>query len=329
MQITYFYRHPRCGFSIQRVFQTITDEIRKQTKIKELFLPVAKADILAIFKNGRFARKNQTKNSINHITGAEHYLLYFLQSRKTVVTVHDIMYYSYLSGIKKKIWKLIYIDSLKRAERVVFISDFAKKQVTDIIRLSDDKVCVIPDAVSKDYLYSPKNFNQEKPIILHIGTLERKNLSRTILSLKNIECHLRIVGKLNSETIALLKENNIEYSNVFNLTDEEIVKEYQDCDIVNFPSTFEGFGMPIIEGQATGRIVITSNISPMKEVAGEAAVLVDPLNTESMREGYLKIIQDDAFRDKLIQKGLNNVKLFTVESVAKCYMNVYNDIASK
>ena len=328
MRITYFYRNQQCGFSIQRVFQTLAKEIEKYAEVEEIFLPAAKADIFSILKNGLFAKKNQNKNSINHITGAEHYLLYFLKSKKTIVTVHDIMYYSYLSGLKKKFWKILYLNSLKRAKKVVFISEFAKKQVTDIINLPKDIVCVIPDSISNDYKFCPKIFNKEKPIILHIGTLERKNLLRTILALKDMQCHLKIVGKINSETLDLLQKNNIEYSNVFNLTNEEIVREYENCDIVNFPSTFEGFGMPVIEGQKTGRIVITSNISPMKEVAGDAAVLVDSFDVNSMREGYLKAIQDDKFRENTIQKGLNNVKQFSVENIAKQYINLYNNILS-
>ena len=135
MRITYFFRHPKVGFSIQRVLQTINKDVAKTQAIEEVFLPEQKSGILSIIKNGIYAKKHQ--GSINHITGDAHYLLYFLKSKKTIVTVHDIMYYSYLSGFKKKIWKFLYISSLKRASKVVFISEFAKEQVLNEIYLKN------------------------------------------------------------------------------------------------------------------------------------------------------------------------------------------------
>jgi glycosyltransferase involved in cell wall biosynthesis len=327
MKITYFYRNPQCGFSIQRVFQTLTKEFAKSAEVEEVFLPSHKAGILSIFCNGLFAFNKRSKQ-INHITGDAHYLTYFLPSKKTIVTVHDLMYYSSLSGWKKRIWKFLYINSLQNVSKIVFISEFAKKQVTDVINLPADKISIIPDAVSADYEYNKKEFNEVHPVILHIGTLERKNLRNTILALKNIPCHLRIIGKINAETQYLLHENNIEYSNAFNLTNEQIIKEYENCDIVNFPSTFEGFGMPIIEGQTVGRIVITSNISPMKEVAGDAAILVNPFDIDSIRDAYIDVIANQSLREEIISKGCENIKRFQVEKIVQQYTLLYHNILS-
>lgn len=328
MRITYFYRSLKSGYSIKRVFQTITKELGKHLNIEEVFLPENKSNFYSIFRNGIFAIGFQDRKVINHITGSEHYLLYFLNPNRTIITVHDIMYFSYLSGLKRLIWKLLYIYPLKRARMVIFISDLAKREVIDQINLPANKVVIIPDPVSEDFQYSPKIFNKEEPVILHIGTLERKNLERTIVALNGIKCHLRIVGKLSSQMEELLITNNIKYSNVFNLTDEQIVNEYLNCDIVNFPSVYEGFGVPVIEGQKTGRVVLTSNISPMKEVAGDGAFLVDPFSVTSIREGYSRIIEDDRLRMDLIQKGLMNVRRFSVENVAKQYMDLYKDTFS-
>ncbi|WP_036151632.1 glycosyltransferase family 4 protein [Maribacter forsetii] len=325
MKITYFFRHPKIGFSIQRVFQTVNKGVSQSQEIEEIFLPEQKSDILSIIKNGLYAKKRQ--GNINHITGDAHYLLYFLKQNNTIVTVHDIMYYSYLSGFKKKIWKLLYINSLKRAAKVVFISEFAKEQVLNEIKLKPNQYCVIPNPVSTDFQYSQKTFNEDKPVILHInGNLERKNLARTIQALHNIPCHLRIVGKLSERNTALLNQSNIDYSNVFNLSNEEVVKEYENCDIINFPSLFEGFGMPIVEGQAVGRPVLTSNILPMKSVAAEGAVLVDPKSVESIRKGYVKIIANEGFRNSLVEKGLLNVKAFQLNTVTAMYLDQYKNL---
>lgn len=326
MNINYYYRNSQAGFSIRAVFQTIVNEIKKNNIIIETYLPSPYAQIKDIIKNGLYAKKQQRKNYINHITGEVHYLLYFLNPKKTIVTVHDIMYYSYLKGIKKKIWKILYIHSLKRAAYITFISDFAKKQVLNEIHLPSEKISVIPNPVDASFTYVPKEFNATKPRILHIGTLERKNLTRTIQALKGIPCHLRIIGTINDNIIKLLREYKIEYSNSWNLTHEQIVQEYQQADIINFPSLYEGFGMPIIEGQASGRIVITSNISPMKEIAGEGSVLVNPLDENSIHNAYLSIIQNPTERESIIQKGFLNVQKYSIKNIQDQYFNLYKKL---
>lgn len=329
MKINYFFRSNQAGYSIQSVFNTILNSVGKRFTIRSTYLPSPFASIVAIFKNGLYAHQRQEKNEINHITGDVHYLLYFLNSKRTVVTVHDIMYYHYLKGIKKIIWKWIYIDSLKRASRVTFISEFAKNQILDEIDLPAERICVIPNPVDPSFVYSPKTFNEKQPRILHIGTLERKNLNRTIRALKGITCHLRIIGTLDDVTRNLMSDLGIVYSCASGLTHEQIVSEYQQADIINFPSTFEGFGMPIIEGQATGRLVITSNLSPMKEVAGEGAMLVDPYSVEDIRRAYINIINNPSLRKSLVRKGLENVLKYQVEHIAAQYVNIYTSITNE
>lgn len=153
-----------------------------------------------------------------------------------------------------------------------------------------------------------------------------KNLERTIEALNGINCHLRIIGELKEQTKNLLKKHQIEYSNDMNLTHEEIVSEYRKADIINFPSLFEGFGMPIIEGQATGRIVITSNLSPMKEVAGNGAILVDPYSVNEIRNAYLSVIQNKSIRENLLYEGIKNIENYTVEKVAQQYTDLYKKL---
>ena len=102
--------------------------------------------------------------------------------------------------------------------------------------------------------------------------------------------------------------------------------QYQLADIISFPSIFEGFGMPIIEGQATGRPVLSSNIAPMTEVAGDGACLINPHNINQIRHGFLPLINDKDYRDGLIQKGFENVKRFSIEHISEQYMNLYHNL---
>ena len=107
------------------------------------------------------------------------------------------------------------------------------------------------------------------------------------------------------------------------LNENQLIQEYQEADIINFPSLFEGFGMPIIEGQTVGRVVVTSNLSPMKEVAGNGAFLVNPLSVDEIRKAYSKIIASEDLRDLLIRRGVENSSYYAASKIAREYMQIY------
>ena len=165
--------------------------------------------------------------------------------------------------------------------------------------------------------------NKEYPIILHIGTGSNKNIESTAIALKGFPCKLNIVGKITEGQKMLLNLYQIDYECVYGLTDDEILDAYRNCDIVNFPSLYEGFGMPIIEGQSIGRPVLTSNLSPMKEVAGNASVLVNPTCPNSIRTGYEHLLEHS---DEYIEKGFLNVKRFALAQIVGQYLDIYNKI---
>ena len=329
MKVLFLFRNNLAGYSIHTVFRTLLAGMYGKVEGDEVFMPSFRAQARDIIRNGIYAHKHERKGWINHITGDVHYLLYFLKGKRTVVTVHDIMYYHYLKGVKRVIWKWLYIRPLKRAAKVVFISDFSRRQVLQEIVLPEERLAVIPNPVCPDFTYTPKEFNAAKPRILHIGTLERKNLCRTVKALQGIPCHLRIIGDLDEEISDLLRGAEVEYSSACNLTHEEILAEYRKADVINFPSLYEGFGMPVIEGQATGRVVVTSDLSPMKEVAGGGAVLVDPYSVGSLREAYQRVISEPETRDAVIVKGLANVRKYQVGKIVEKYIGIYQKITEE
>jgi len=93
-------------------------------------------------------------------------------------------------------------------------------------------------------------------------------------------------------------------------------------------STYEGFGLPIVEANAVGRPVITSNVCSMPEVAGDAAFLVDPFDVEDIRRGVLLLINDSHLRRDLVRRGFLNVRRFSIESVATQYRSLYDELSS-
>ena len=110
------------------------------------------------------------------------------------------------------------------------------------------------------------------------------------------------------------------------LTDAEIIQEYNKADIISFCSEYEGFGMPIIEANATGRAVITSNLPPMTEIGGKAAYYVNPFNVDNIRQNIIKIINDDKTRNEHIVLGLENTKRFSLSNIVAQYKELYNSI---
>ncbi len=324
MKIVYFFRNPKVGYSIGKVFNTVINEIEKTRSTKSCFLPSPRSKPIDIIKNGFYARRNAEKGAITHITGSDHYLLLFLRGYKTIITLHDLGFYTqHQNSLRARMKYLFWIKSIKFSKKVVCISENTKKELLQYLKLPEEKLHVINNPLPPEFSYKPAIFNSEYPKILHVGTGENKNLLGTIKALYNIPCHLRIIGSLNDAQIYELRQFNIDYSNASHLSDVEIIDEYITCDIVNFPSFYEGFGMPIIEGQATGRVVITSNKSPMNTVAGEGAFFVNPDNLDSLRSAYLKIIGNESMRNQLIQAGLRNIKKYNVENIAKQYIDIY------
>ena len=187
------------------------------------------------------------------------------------------------------------------------------------------------EAVLKNFFgtHVPKSFNIKNPMILQVGTTANKNIERLIEAIDGINCQLNIVGFLAEALIVKLQKHSINYLNFTDLTEEEIVEQYINCDIVSFVSTYEGFGMPIVEANATGRVVITSNLFSMPEVASNAAHIVDPYNIVDIKEGFLRIINDADYREGLIKKGLKNCKRFDGDEIANKYLQLYQKICYK
>jgi glycosyltransferase involved in cell wall biosynthesis len=98
--------------------------------------------------------------------------------------------------------------------------------------------------------------------------------------------------------------------------------------MVLFPSLYEGFGLPIIESYKAGRPIITSNLAPMNTIAEDAAFLVDPYDSASIRNAVLQVIQDDKLRNEKVLKGLEIAKKYSAETIRKQYEQLWNSIAS-
>lgn len=328
MRILYIYRHPAMGFSIGKVMRPIERAMRQHAEVEAIYLPVPNYSPRGLWRNIQAARRAVHKGhyDIVHITGAEHYLLPFLpRGPKKVVTVHDMGFLTVLHSSRLVYmgkW-LLFAKTVALADKVVFISHKSRQETEQLVSIDATRAHVIPNLVGEEYHYVPKEINTACPTILHIGTLARKNLRNTLIALQDFPHKLRVIGKVDDTLRAQLDAGKWPYTYAHGLTDEEIVREYEQCDIVNFPSLYEGFGMPILEGQAVGRPVVTSRIAPMDEVAGEGAVLVDPHDPQSILNGYKEAV---ATWPALVQKGLENVRHYQIAHITEQYLALYKEL---
>ena len=141
-----------------------------------------------------------------------------------------------------------------------------------------------------------------------------------------IFCELTLIGELSNEIIQELIKNKINYKNLVSINKRKLIKEYIDSDMLLFPSSYEGFGVPILEAQSVGRPVITSKFQPMRNVAGNAAIFVNPVKISEISKAVKVIINNQKLRKSLIQKGFNNIKRFKKEIILKEHLKVYNKI---
>ncbi len=267
------------------------------------------------------------QGDVNHVTGDIHFITYLLNKKRTILTLHDFVTLERLRGLKRWIfWLLWYWLPEKRCAVIAVVSEATRDQVFRNLKCDKNKVKVIYNNVSEEFQPAPKPFNKQNPRILQIGTNPNKNIPRLAEAMEGLPCTLVVIGHLTADQSEILKKFNIVYENYFNLSRKDLLAQYHRCDMLVFVSTYEGFGLPIIEANAVGRPVVTSNCWSMPEVGRDAACHVDPLDTASIRGGILRIIEDADFRDRLVQQGFKNVKRFHIDNICQQYAELYRRV---
>jgi glycosyltransferase involved in cell wall biosynthesis len=224
------------------------------------------------------------------------------------------------------LWLLWYWLPLQRVEHVTVVSEYTRQALARWMRDERPGVSVIPPPLAPEFGPHPAPPRGQRLRLLHVGTSENTNLPRVIEACAGLPVTLDIVGRLDRACAARLRELGVVYEDRSELGDAELLEAYRRCDALIFASTYEGFGMPIIEAQAVGRPVITSRAWSMPEASGGAACLVDPLDVADIRRGIQRLIDDPEYAATLVRFGHENATRYAPERIAAAYAELYRRV---
>jgi glycosyltransferase involved in cell wall biosynthesis len=239
----------------------------------------------------------------------------------TVVTVHDLAVFRHPEAFPR--WTRTYAPFvvprvLRAARRVIAVSEFTASELEEVLRVPREKIRVVPNAV--DDTFGPDGPRAEGDYVLAVGTLEpRKNLARAVEAAIRLGVDLRVVGArgwggVEATGATWLGE----------VGDDELARLYRGALCVVYPSLYEGFGLPVLEAMACGAAVVTSAGGATEEVAGDAAVLVDPLDAGAIAAGIESAI---ARQEELRPLGLERVRAFSWDESARLTQAAYEEAA--
>lgn len=283
------------------------------------------------------------ENKIDIFVGTRHYLpLYRSKKLKYVAIVHDLipLYMPELFTKEHKLRFKIFTDICKhQADLIVAVSETTKKDVLQYMHFPEEKVQVSYEGANpkfnnerdeKGIRQTMEKYNIDSDYILCLSTVEpRKNMLRTIKAYeqcileKNLPYKLVIVGGRgwnNGEIYDYVQHSEALKKHVIftgYVTDDEVKHIYVNASLFIYASLCEGFGLPVLEAMQSGIPVITSNVSSMPEVAGDACELIDPLNIEQMKEAIVRILLSEDTRQSMSKRGLERAKMFSWRKCAE------------
>ena len=313
-------------------------------------LPGVSLSLLSKCFGERVSRPLMAAVDVAHFTN---FTAFPIRGAKTVLTVHDLAFLRFPRTIELKSYitlKACLRFSLDIADRIIVPSFSTKKDIVDFYKYPEEKIVVIPLGVNHDIympivdIHSLNAFKQKHSLgryILFLGTLEpRKNTAR-LLDAYSILCK-----KMGVEQAPDLifgggrgwknKAFEVKYQNLDKpirnkirflgyLPQEELPFLYSGADVFVFPSLWEGFGLPPLEAMACGTPVVTSNVSSLPEVVGDAAILVDPNSAEEIADAIYQILIDEHLALSLRSAGLTQAAKFTWSNTALQTYKVYEN----
>jgi glycosyltransferase involved in cell wall biosynthesis len=284
---------------------------------------------------------------------APHYVLPFLTPGRKVVTIHDcihLMFPQYLPNrlsytyARASLW-----TAAHKSDRIFTVSEQSKRDILKFFKVPPEKIIVTPNAIDDKFSVAPSEelvmqtrdrYQLSPSYILYVGNIKpHKNLVRLIEAFHHVrrqgraELELLIIGdeisKLQSLRRAVHKHQLHRHVRFLGyVPDKTLAVLYRLASVFVFPSLYEGFGLPPLEAMASGTPVVTSNVSSLPEVVGDAAVLVDPYSPEAIAEGILLVLRSNHVREELQARGIIRSQEYSWARSVQRVREIYGEVAS-
>lgn len=295
------------------------------------------------FEIPAWLRKN--KIDIYHSTHFNVPLLMFLVSScKIITTIHDLIPFkspNLFKGLMKKVYfKFIFRYAVFISRQILTVSMHSKNEIIKFLKVPENKINVIYNYISSATLTSKADKNDKLRNILFAGALyEHKNIISLIRAIKILvesgfkDIKLTLIGRqppyfkvLDKEIKSLNIEEYVDCRGC--VPDDELTDAYKNADLFVFPSLEEGFGIPVIEAMSYGIPVISSNKSVLPEIVGDAGVLIEP-TPEEIAKAIKFVLLNQNIYNEFVKKGLERVKIFSIDNFSAKLINNYKDLLKK
>lgn len=255
-------------------------------------------------------------------------------TRKSLIIVHDLTHLHYYGWLKRLYYNIVFKQLYKNCSQIVCVSEFTRREFLRWSGIDSRRVHVMYNGCSEIFTPDGDRLNLGFRFLLYPGNHRSyKNLDRLIRAYKLSEVsqgdiHLVLTGREQPALRALIDELGlsefVHFAGI--LAHEDIPKLYRAAEAVVFVSLYEGFGLPIVEAMAAGVPVITSNVTSMPEVAGDAALLVDPSSESEISAAIRKVVSDEALRNSLVRAGLVRIKTFSWDKSAAQFWSLASQL---
>lgn len=319
-----------------------SQELAERLDVKQIISP----RYMSLKEVFRLSKLIRNEPDIVHMPNQNFARFCFLRKKPYVVTVHDVIrFYLHFEPERTMERLLLRLDiwSIKRASHVIATSQHTKKDLIKYMMIPEGKITVVYDGIDHNIfkLYDVNLRILDRPYILYVGSERpRKNLGslfEAFAVLKKDFPNLNLLkigpagrynryrkdsqGKLAS--LGILRDVTfIEY-----VSEYDLASYYRSAELLAYPSLYEGFGLPPVEAMACGCPLVTSNVSSIPEVVGDAGILVDPHDVNSLIQAMKRVLTNSRLKDEMVRKGLEQVQKFSWEKTAELTLQVYNKVA--
>lgn len=230
-----------------------------------------------------------------------------------IIVIHDVTFLRYPKTVSWKfslLYRFMIPILLKKAKKILTVSEFSKKEILHFYPKIKTNIEVIYNGVNKNFVIGKEDKdNYLLAVSSDYGHKNFESLIKAFLQLNDPLIKLKIVGSKGKIATKYQNENNIEF--LGRVDDEQLITLYQRALAFVFPSLYEGFGIPPLEAQACGCVVLSSSNASMPEVLGKSALYFNPLDVNDMVQKIKNIKDDDELRIKFINEGIKNIKRFS------------------